>query len=65
MKQFNQIIKSVKPIMVFRLFSPSAVNGFCNNSISEGTIVLAIDKTTANAVKQFCANEIVISEFPG
>lgn len=58
----HQINKTYNGVL---FFSPSAVNSFfVNNQLAKETIVFAIGQTTANAVKQFCANEIVISEFP-
>lgn len=47
-------------------FSPSAVNSYFSiNTISADTILFAIGNTTAAAIKQFCNNSIIISEFPG
>ncbi|MDB5249437.1 MAG: Uroporphyrinogen synthase [Segetibacter sp.] len=46
-------------------FSPSAVNSFfTSNQVSPDTILFAIGNTTANAIKQFSSNSIVVSEFP-
>ena len=47
-------------------FSPSAVESyFLNNSINEQTILFAIGNTTAEAIKQFTGNKIIISATPG
>jgi uroporphyrinogen-III synthase len=46
-------------------FSPSAVTSFfSNNNISQNTTLFAIGNTTANTIKQFCSNNIIISDFP-
>lgn len=46
-------------------FSPSAVNSFFSgNKPSEETIFFAIGNTTANAIKQFASNSIIVSDFP-
>jgi uroporphyrinogen-III synthase len=46
-------------------FSPSAVTSFfSDNKISQDTTLFAIGKTTANTIKEFCDNNIIISEFP-
>jgi uroporphyrinogen-III synthase len=46
-------------------FSPSAVTSFfSNNQISSDVVLFAIGNTTANTIKQFAANHIIISEFP-
>jgi uroporphyrinogen-III synthase len=46
-------------------FSPSAVNSFFSeNQINNHTIVFAIGETTANTLKHFCSNTIVVSDFP-
>ena len=46
-------------------FSPSAVNSFfSNNSPSKETTLFAIGHTTAEAIKQFSANSIIVSDFP-
>lgn len=46
-------------------FSPSAVNSyFSNNQPKEETILFAIGNTTANAIKQFTSNRIIVSDFP-
>lgn len=47
-------------------FSPSAVESFfSNNSINEQTILFAIGNTTAESIKQFTCNKIIISATPG
>lgn len=47
-------------------FSPSAVESFfSNNSLNEQTILFAIGNTTADAIKQFTSNKIIISATPG
>jgi uroporphyrinogen-III synthase len=46
-------------------FSPSAVHSFfSDNKPAEETIFFAIGNTTANAIKQFAANSIIVSDFP-
>ena len=46
-------------------FSPSAVHSFfSNNQPAEETTFFAIGNTTANAIKQFAANSIIVSDFP-
>ncbi|MCW3107903.1 MAG: Uroporphyrinogen synthase [Segetibacter sp.] len=46
-------------------FSPSAVNSFFSyNQPAEETILFAIGNTTANAIKQFAGNRIIVSDFP-
>jgi uroporphyrinogen-III synthase len=46
-------------------FSPSAVTSFfsCNKPVEE-TIFFAIGNTTANTIKQFASNSIIVSDFP-
>lgn len=47
-------------------FSPSAVHSYFSiNTIGTETILFAIGNTTAKAIKQFCSNDIIISDFPG
>jgi len=47
-------------------FSPSAVESFfLNNKLQERTILFAIGNTTANEIKKYSRNEIVISDEPG
>lgn len=46
-------------------FSPSAVQSFFSNNLPEAdTIFFAIGNTTANAIKQFATNSIIVSDFP-
>lgn len=46
-------------------FSPSAVKSFFSaNKINKKTTCFAIGKTTADALKEYTSNKIVISEFP-
>lgn len=46
-------------------FSPSAVNSFfANNKANENTVLFAIGETTANTIKGYCNNKIVISKTP-
>ena len=46
-------------------FSPSAVHSFfLNNQAAEETIFFAIGDTTANTIKQFAKNNIIVSDFP-
>ncbi|MEO8712994.1 MAG: uroporphyrinogen-III synthase, partial [Parafilimonas sp.] len=47
-------------------FSPSAVEGFFeNNSVPENSILFAIGNTTAEEIKKFTNNKIVVSVKPG
>jgi uroporphyrinogen-III synthase len=47
-------------------FSPSGVQGFFeNNSGNEKTVLLAIGDTTANEIKKFSKNKIIVSDKPG
>src|SRR5205085_8256462 len=47
-------------------FSPSAVEGFfAGNTITKKTILFAIGNTTANELKKYSTNHIVITEEPG
>jgi uroporphyrinogen-III synthase len=46
-------------------FSPSAVNSFFSyNKPAKEIIFFAIGNTTANAIKQFATNRIIVSDFP-
>ncbi|MCW3112886.1 MAG: Uroporphyrinogen synthase [Segetibacter sp.] len=46
-------------------FSPSAVHSFFSkNKISHEIVFFAIGNTTANAIKQFSTNSIIVSDFP-
>ena len=58
--------KAEKEYDAILFFSPSAVNGFFeNNSIKEKTVLFAIGNTTAEEIKKFAENEIVVSDMPG
>jgi uroporphyrinogen-III synthase len=47
-------------------FSPSAVQGFFkNNVVKEKTVLFAIGNTTADEIKKFSGNKIVVSNKPG
>jgi uroporphyrinogen-III synthase len=47
-------------------FSPSAVNSFFSvNKIYKDTVVFAIGRTTATAIKQYVNNNIIIADSPG
>lgn len=47
-------------------FSPSAVRSFFKlNKLQERTIAFAIGNTTANEIKKFSTNKIIISDEPG
>ena len=47
-------------------FSPSGVESFfCNNQLTEKTILFAIGNTTAKEIKKHSDNQIVISDEPG
>jgi uroporphyrinogen-III synthase len=46
-------------------FSPSAVNGFFkNNDIGSSTVLFAIGNTTADEIKKFSGNKIIVSNKP-
>jgi uroporphyrinogen-III synthase len=46
-------------------FSPSAIKSFFSvNQLSKKSVCFAIGKTTADELKEYTSNEIVISEFP-
>lgn len=47
-------------------FSPSAVHSFFSeNTIAGDVILFAIGNTTASAIKTYCVNKILVSEWPG
>lgn len=47
-------------------FSPSAVEGFfVINTVNPSTVFFAIGKTTADAIKKFSGNKIILNETPG
>ncbi len=47
-------------------FSPSAVQSFFQkNKLNDTTILFAIGNTTANEIKKFTSNKIIISDSPG
>lgn len=47
-------------------FSPSAVRSFFKlNKLEEKTIAFAIGNTTANEIKKFSSNKIIVSDEPG
>ncbi|HET9057752.1 MAG TPA: uroporphyrinogen-III synthase [Chitinophagaceae bacterium] len=47
-------------------FSPTAVDSFFSkNKVKEQTVLFAIGNTTANAIKKFSNNKIIISDEPG
>ena len=47
-------------------FSPSAVESFFkNNTLPASTILFAIGNTTANAIRKFTKNKVIISDVPG
>lgn len=46
-------------------FSPSAAESFFSvNTISTGTVLFAIGNTTADAIKSFCANKVIVGDNP-
>jgi len=58
-------VKTDKKYDGILFFSPSAVTSFfTENKPSQDTTLFAIGKTTANTLKEFCLNNIIISEFP-
>ncbi len=47
-------------------FSPSAVHSFFSmNTIRSGVTLFSIGNTTAATIQTYCANKIIISEWPG
>ncbi len=47
-------------------FSPSAVESFfSNNKVADSTVLFAIGNTTANSLKKYSNNKIIISDEPG
>lgn len=55
-----------KPYHGILFFSPSAVESFFqNNKLPVTTILFAIGNTTANTIKQYTTNKIIISDEPG
>ncbi len=47
-------------------FSPSAVDGFFkNNSVKQEAVLFAIGNTTADEIKKFASNKIIVSDKPG
>lgn len=58
----RKIIKEYDGIL---FFSPSAVNSFFSvNTVAVHTCIFAIGKTTAETVKQYCSNELIVSSQP-
>lgn len=58
-------VKLEKDYRAVLFYSPSAVRSFFKlNRLSNGAVVFAIGATTANELKQFCNNEIIMSSFP-
>ena len=59
----NKINKLYKGIM---FFSPSAVvSFFSNNQVDNNTVLFAIGETTAESIKTYCDNHIVVGDEPG
>lgn len=59
----HQIEKQYHGIL---FFSPSAVESFfANNKIGDKTILFAIGNTTANEIKKYSNNKIIIGDEPG
>lgn len=55
-----------KPYQGILFFSSSAVEGFfSNNKVSNSSVLFAIGNTTANSLKKYTDNKIIISEEPG
>ncbi len=58
-------IKIEKHYGAILFFSPSAVHSFFEkNKVKDNTIFFAIGETSAAAIKQFCNNKIIVSDFP-
>jgi uroporphyrinogen-III synthase len=59
----NMINKLYQGIM---FFSPSAVASFFStNQVGDNTVLFAIGKTTAESIKTYCNNRIVVGDVPG
>jgi len=59
----HKIRKSYKGIL---FFSPSAVESFFSaNKISNGTVLFAIGNSTAETIKKYTANKVIIADTPG
>ena len=59
----NKIDKTYEGIL---FFSPSAVQSFfSDNKISDQTVLFAIGNTTANEIKEYTKNKIIIGDKPG
>lgn len=62
--ELNNKIQGIYQGILF--FSPSAVNSFfAGNSIAQDVTIFAIGETTAETIRRYCNNEIIISEEPG
>lgn len=62
--QTPQLIEKTYDAVIF--FSPSAVHSFFSmNTIPLTVVLFAIGKTTAATIQTYCANKVVISEWPG
>lgn len=47
-------------------FSPSAVNSFFSiNTLPAATVLFAIGHTTADAIREWCINPVIVSDSPG
>lgn len=58
-------VKIEKAYSGILFFSPSAVKSFfSNNSIGDDTVLFAIGKTTARALKQFSMNKLLVGSLP-
>jgi uroporphyrinogen-III synthase len=56
----NKISRDYRGIL---FFSPSAVSGFfSNNTISAGAVLFAIGKTTADTIRKYSENKIVVAD---
>jgi uroporphyrinogen-III synthase len=59
-------VVSTKDFDGILFFSPSAITSFFSvNRLNKNSICFAIGKTTADALKEYTNNKIIISEYPG
>lgn len=63
-KMIHHIINKSYDGILF--FSPSAVESFFNhNKLNKGVILFAIGSTTANEIRKYTRNKIVVNDIPG
>jgi uroporphyrinogen-III synthase len=63
-RQVRQEVAQLYDGVVF--FSPSAVHSFfSNNKVDAATLLFAIGQTTADSIREYSSNKMIISPFPG